>query len=561
MDSPFSLVLDTNYIPTDAEARQIQNLLSQPISSISRLDSEISRMQAIIKDMSLTRDKLRNYVVSHRALLSPVRRLPPEVVAEIFVHCLPTNHNALMSIGEAPLLLGRICRTWRDISISMPQLWCSLHVVIPLCVIRDPLIEDPSIEDTSCQSMKNWFARSGNLPLSISVMDCSWPRSSNNFDPPKPKKHPLIETLVQLSHRWKSLGLNVSSLSLKPMLALTADDVPLLESIKTEERRAKESLWSQCTFLRTARRLNNVSIRNVRRVSSLPFALPWAQLTRLSLKNWSSNSESCSVSELLDILRQCSKLESCTSNICADPSNPPNLSPVVLPVLQHLRIFAFESDDNRMLARFFDLLIMPELCELQVSVKPTTPSSREEPHLHFLSVLTRRSYPLEKLSLGLLAISEDELIEFLQVLPSLRVLVIGPPGEDLSADNHSETTLHDRILRLLSPTKVSPDSLCPSLTTVKFTFGKHHNFSEDALLDFINSRWQPVHPGIARLESVEISFNKGQSDFEAQFKAFRLEGLDLSVTYSGCPRDSESSCKPRVLYLPGVGLQDEGEWE
>jgi len=65
MDSPFSLVLDTNYIPTDAEARQIQNLLSQPISSISRLDSEISRMQAIIKDMSLTRDKLRNYVVSH----------------------------------------------------------------------------------------------------------------------------------------------------------------------------------------------------------------------------------------------------------------------------------------------------------------------------------------------------------------------------------------------------------------------------------------------------------------------------------------------------------------
>ncbi|KAJ7646476.1 hypothetical protein FB45DRAFT_712843, partial [Roridomyces roridus] len=48
-------------------------------------------------------------VDSHTALVSYPRRLPVDIVREIFVACLPAHRNAVMSAQEAPLLLSRIC--------------------------------------------------------------------------------------------------------------------------------------------------------------------------------------------------------------------------------------------------------------------------------------------------------------------------------------------------------------------------------------------------------------------------------------------------------------------
>ncbi|KAJ7751712.1 hypothetical protein B0H16DRAFT_1211046, partial [Mycena metata] len=51
----------------------------------------------------------------------PILTLPVEVTTEIFVHCLPEN--PILSGKLAPLLLGRICRKWRDIAYGHPRLW------------------------------------------------------------------------------------------------------------------------------------------------------------------------------------------------------------------------------------------------------------------------------------------------------------------------------------------------------------------------------------------------------------------------------------------------------
>ncbi|KAJ7825713.1 hypothetical protein B0H13DRAFT_1585245, partial [Mycena leptocephala] len=49
-------------------------------------------------------------------ILSPLRRMPPEVFCEIFVWLLP-------SFNSAVNLLAQISHQWRAIAVSTPRLW------------------------------------------------------------------------------------------------------------------------------------------------------------------------------------------------------------------------------------------------------------------------------------------------------------------------------------------------------------------------------------------------------------------------------------------------------
>ncbi|KAF8233332.1 hypothetical protein L208DRAFT_1120976, partial [Tricholoma matsutake] len=76
----------------------------------------------IIDDLSRERDVLSRFERDHRALLSGAHRLPLELVQKMFFNCPPTDRNAVMSFTEPPLILGRICSSWRQIALSTPQL-------------------------------------------------------------------------------------------------------------------------------------------------------------------------------------------------------------------------------------------------------------------------------------------------------------------------------------------------------------------------------------------------------------------------------------------------------
>ncbi|KAF8879719.1 hypothetical protein BD779DRAFT_1551158, partial [Infundibulicybe gibba] len=66
--------------------------------------------------------------------------LPPEIISDIFVHCLPWIHpvqrgsypfqntrpQIAFDLCDAPLLLTRVCRRWRLIAEATPTLWTRL---------------------------------------------------------------------------------------------------------------------------------------------------------------------------------------------------------------------------------------------------------------------------------------------------------------------------------------------------------------------------------------------------------------------------------------------------
>ncbi|KAJ7252100.1 hypothetical protein B0H12DRAFT_957682, partial [Mycena haematopus] len=123
MSSPFASRLGTNYCPLDAELAQIQGLLVEPCQRLKQLDDEISVIRKALDKLAEERSRIVDYVEAHKALLSPLRRLPLDIIEEIFMACLPTHRNCVMSATEAPVILGRICSSWRTISLSMPRLW------------------------------------------------------------------------------------------------------------------------------------------------------------------------------------------------------------------------------------------------------------------------------------------------------------------------------------------------------------------------------------------------------------------------------------------------------
>ncbi|KZT23287.1 hypothetical protein NEOLEDRAFT_1031599, partial [Neolentinus lepideus HHB14362 ss-1] len=61
--------------------------------------------------------------------LSPVKCLPPEVLSEIFVHCLDTQSQFIKPHHtQAPLLLTEVCKYWNECALGTPRLWCSLEI-------------------------------------------------------------------------------------------------------------------------------------------------------------------------------------------------------------------------------------------------------------------------------------------------------------------------------------------------------------------------------------------------------------------------------------------------
>ncbi|KAI4518929.1 hypothetical protein K523DRAFT_249130 [Schizophyllum commune Tattone D] len=61
---------------------------------------------------------------SYDVHLAFVNEMPPEILAEIFVHTLPLGlYEAPLYPRSQPLLLSHVCRYWRDVAINLPSLW------------------------------------------------------------------------------------------------------------------------------------------------------------------------------------------------------------------------------------------------------------------------------------------------------------------------------------------------------------------------------------------------------------------------------------------------------
>ncbi|KAF5310334.1 hypothetical protein D9611_012077 [Ephemerocybe angulata] len=132
-------LLNTNAVPNKLEAASVQQEIDGLASKIAKAKSQHDR------------DVLEKQRKCYRAVLSPVRRMPCELLGEIFLLAVP------LILHEdnrcAVLNLGRVCKMWREATLYARRLWSGLAL--------EPYGQ------MSYEEVVSWLNRAGNLPKSL----------------------------------------------------------------------------------------------------------------------------------------------------------------------------------------------------------------------------------------------------------------------------------------------------------------------------------------------------------------------------------------------------------
>ncbi|KAF7357958.1 hypothetical protein MVEN_00842400 [Mycena venus] len=529
MASPFAPRLGTNYCPTGEEVLQIEALLVEPSLRLKGLDDEIAELQKAIDKLTEERNNLSIYVDGHKALISPVRRLPLDIIEEIFVACIPTHRNCVMSASEAPVLLGRICSSWRTISLSTPRLWAKLHIVEPSrwrFGSSNALVDDKVAQ--RLDTMKMWLGRSGQCPLSISLQ--SGPDYDSPPSTPTETSGQFLQELIPFARRWQHIRLAMSPVVFKELAHLTAEDVPMLESVAVHPQHQYPSAgvpWEHFGMLSSPRICSFAATGNSFPLSLFnPQILPlcWNLLTDLTIDGptWQSPMSS---GAMLQTMSHCTQLRTCKL-VINDLGNPDlsHYSPVALPFLHTLEL-EFGTTPGSPVSRLLDWLSLPELRDFTLHGHTIMP--------HYLVSFFGLCPRLESVSIDSNSFSKNSLLENLRGLPpTTRHLTIHDishgSGDPLAA------SLDDKALEVLTPAS-GISTCCPALESLTITYCSL--ISDSALLGFIQGRMAIADDSevghTATLKRVEIQFNRRMTlDVMPSLKPFiETGGLEVLISY------------------------------
>ncbi|TDL21565.1 hypothetical protein BD410DRAFT_789686 [Rickenella mellea] len=400
------------------------------------------------------------------AASATIPALPPEILCEIFLYCLPIDHDqcSIFKQSQAPSLLGRVCSRWRTVSISSPHLWSRFAIV-------DRLNQTSGIDHKKAvEATKLWISRSASHPLSIFI----------HYPQYAPILQPVFASILSESWRWKDINMVVSSEIGSLILAtFRLAHLPHLENFRCaifgEALRERPLIYNFSSAPRLQlfhhHRTPGVQIdfgSRVHHVKSLRIAYP--PIARIP---------GTSFSDVLTCLTHCPLLEEFFFSVSESWTSRQEV-PTVIELL-HLRVFILRLLPNINPGFLFDILFLPALIHVEI-VNDVYEDDRDWPHLR--TMLARSRPPLQSLVLYSIPMNEQTLAECLSYTPSLALLSI--PG----------TKCTDTTLDLLTVGgNDSFISVCPCLETIRF--GPGSQFSSSAMMAMILSRQTSVdNPGI-----------------------------------------------------------------
>ncbi|KAJ7360978.1 hypothetical protein DFH08DRAFT_732498 [Mycena albidolilacea] len=279
-----SLVLSrfrtTNDPPFEQEALEVRGIHDMTWRALHALEGQSPAVSAETRQRRDS-ESLHQTIELCRSILSPLRRIPPEILAHIFLLSLPSisdtrNEPWDIYLERSPWVLTHVSRRWRAVALASPALWCRI-------IIRSTDISDDS-EICSLPMLAAQLARSGKSPLEI-IFDYETFNDKSGGD----VAQEALQTLARHSARWKILRITASQFM---QLSSVRGWLPLLEHL---------SVWGRCeetdddgssppppeiSHFATAPRLRYVEVDD-----GFPaFDLPWAQLTRYEARGlWSDH--------------------------------------------------------------------------------------------------------------------------------------------------------------------------------------------------------------------------------------------------------------------------------
>lgn len=189
----------TNECPRDAERDEFVKLAADGRDHLKKLEMEITEARETLRALIEQRDRTQQDLSDYAAVLHPVRRLPNEILSEIFTVCHEIHEILKQTTQMEPVSwdLSQTSSRWRMIALSNSRLWSSIDLLVRADM-------DPRKIYSQTFLLGLQLQRSSTSPLILSLT--CFPHVSIH--------HPTIQMLLPSSQRWQRAYLTFGPTSL-----------------------------------------------------------------------------------------------------------------------------------------------------------------------------------------------------------------------------------------------------------------------------------------------------------------------------------------------------------
>lgn len=104
-------ILSTDFIPDSTQTDLLKAKIADQKQMLAVMNTELRDVQLRVRELGDSISEVGRTLKLNEALLSPSRRLAPETLGQVFLHCLP-GIDAVVTVNPslAPLLLTHVSR-------------------------------------------------------------------------------------------------------------------------------------------------------------------------------------------------------------------------------------------------------------------------------------------------------------------------------------------------------------------------------------------------------------------------------------------------------------------
>ncbi|KAK7041867.1 hypothetical protein VNI00_008824 [Paramarasmius palmivorus] len=153
------LLLKSPYALSPIDKAYVDPILSAADTQSANTRRKITQHQNELEHLRTTLTLLDTKRHQIRSLNAPIRRIPPEILSNIFSLCVGTINLDDTSLPVTLRTISRVSKHWRRISQSTPQIWSALSLFWDSDSLSSPAV---------ARRLRYALQRSGDIPISLS---------------------------------------------------------------------------------------------------------------------------------------------------------------------------------------------------------------------------------------------------------------------------------------------------------------------------------------------------------------------------------------------------------
>ncbi|KAF9063705.1 hypothetical protein BDP27DRAFT_1334728 [Rhodocollybia butyracea] len=502
---------------TPEQAEGVKRILAVADKDIEDHDSEIARLHDQIMIIEAQKRQLKTQRAKLCSLLSPMRKLPNEVLFRILQLVCDSVGNRLYDFNDEEgmeaipylpaMTVSSVCARWRDLALKSSGLWANLAVV---------LLSWDGEPDELSSMVALYLERSRKWKLKLSL------------DLERKDELPSLDLLLQHADRWKSFTYRAYHLY---SFSNKLSQLHFPELLELDVRRFSDQESSVLDVFEHAPKLRTLSTTVVP-----PPNAPFNQLKSL---HFLMDMGLSSPTQLANILNNCPSLKSLSlelKRINQEVQDPPvqgtwhNITALTI-MEQSVEYGSLTGSCSEMV---FSSLRLPSLTELVV--KGSTQRTYATNTL--ISFITTSSCTITTFTLHGLSVSDVDLIAVLQAMPSILHLEI---DDQVDYYSHQRSPISSHLMSSLRHQSTSI-SLAPKLHSLRLISEHKEPFDDATFISMVESRWfKPgsdlsaamFSVGKACIRSIVLTFSWREVDAEVYQPLQNLDAEGLRVVVTG----------------------------